>query len=118
MRMSGFVEYLQEVFELFGPIRARKMFGGYGIYHRGLMFALVDDDILYLKADAENARTFEELGLRQFEYDSNGKVVKLSYYRAPDELLDDREQAAVWAHRSYAAARRSPAAKKKSKRKT
>lgn len=117
-RVCGFVDYLPEVFERFGPIRARKMFGGYGIYHDGLMFALVDDDTLYLKADADNVRYFEELGLRQFEYDSNGKVVKLSYYRAPDELLDDRELAAAWAQRSYDAARRSPAAKKKSKRKT
>ncbi|MEK6550295.1 MAG: TfoX/Sxy family protein [Pseudomonadota bacterium] len=115
--MSGFVEYLQEVFELFGPIRARKMFGGYGIYHSGLMFALVDDDTLYLKADAENARTFEERGLRQFEYVRNGKVMKMSYYLAPDELLDDREQAAAWARRSYEAALRSPSAKRKPKRK-
>ncbi len=94
------------------------MFGGYGIYHDGLMFALVDEDTLYLKADADNVRYFEELGLRRFEYDSNGKVVKLSYFRAPDELLDDRELAAAWAQRSYEVARRSVAAKKKkSKRK-
>ncbi len=116
--MSGFVGYLHEVFERFGPIRARKMFGGYGIYHQGLMFALVHDDTLYLKVDAGNARYFEERGLRQFEYDSNGKIVKLSYCLAPDELLDDREQAAAWAHRSYEAARRAPAPKRKPKRKS
>ena len=39
--MDEFVDYLREVFELFGPIRARKMFSGYGIYHNGLMFGLV-----------------------------------------------------------------------------
>ncbi|WP_203301031.1 TfoX/Sxy family protein [Marinobacter sediminum] len=27
------------------------MFGGYGIYYDGLMFALVADDVLYFKAD-------------------------------------------------------------------
>jgi len=46
--MSQFVEYLHEVFERFGPIRIRKMFGGYGVYHGGLMFGLVADDTLYL----------------------------------------------------------------------
>lgn len=117
-RVCGYVEFLPEAFERFGPIRARKMFGGYGIYHDGLMFALIDDDILYLKADVENAWTFEELGLPQFEYAKNGKVMKMSYYRAPDELLDDREQATLWARRSYEAALRSAAARRKPKRKS
>jgi len=48
--VSEFVVYLKEVFEQLGPIRARKMFGGYGIYHDGVMFGLVADDTLYLKA--------------------------------------------------------------------
>ena len=61
--MNEFVDYLHEVFELFGPIRARKMFSGYGIYHNGLMFGLVAGDTLYLKADAENANHFEKEGL-------------------------------------------------------
>jgi DNA transformation protein and related proteins len=64
--MNEFVDYLHEVFELFGPIRARKMFSGYGIYHNGLMFGLVAGDTLYLKADAENANHFEKEGLGRF----------------------------------------------------
>ena len=104
--MSEFTRYLQEVFELFGPISARKMFGGYGIYHQGLMLGLVADDTLYLKADAQNVAFFEELGLGPFEYHKQGKVMKMSYYLAPDEIMDDREQAALWAQRSFAAALR------------
>jgi DNA transformation protein len=30
--------------------------------------------------------------------------MKMSYYLAPDEIMDDREQAALWAQRSFAAA--------------
>jgi hypothetical protein len=37
--------------------------GGCGIYLGGLIFALVADDTLYLKADAENAHYFDEQGL-------------------------------------------------------
>lgn len=105
--MNDYIEYLHEVFELFGPITAQKMFGGYGIYHDGLMFALVDDDTLYLKADAQNRGDFEALGLGQFEFNRNGKIIKMSYYQAPDEIMDDREQAALWARRSFEAALRS-----------
>lgn len=115
--MSEYVEYLKEAFELFGPITARKMFGGYGIYHNGLMFALVADDTLYFKADAENSSYFEEEGLGAFEYNKNGKLMKMSYYLAPDEIMDDREQAAMWARRSFEAALRSQTSKSKSKMK-
>ena len=93
--MSEFVEFLKEVFEQFGPIHARKMFGGYGIYHKGVMFGLVADDTLYLKADKESAKEFETRGLNQFEYDKGDKVVKMSYYLAPDEILDDPKEAAL-----------------------
>ena len=105
--MGEFVEYLKEVFVHFGSIQARKMFGGYGIYHKGVMFGLVADDTLYLKADDETAKDFEEKGLEPFEYDKGDKVVKMSYYLAPDEILDDPTEAASWARRSYEVALRS-----------
>jgi DNA transformation protein len=47
--MSEFTDYLHEVFEDFGAIRVRRMFGGEGVYHQGLMFALVANERLYLK---------------------------------------------------------------------
>lgn len=111
--MSEFVEYLHEVFDLFGSITARKMFGGYGIYHNGLMFGLVSDETLYLKADAENSNHFEQAGLGKFEYRKNDKIMKMSYYLAPAEIMEDQEQAAIWARRSYEAALRNQSAKKK-----
>lgn len=113
--MSEFIAYLPEVFELFGIIQIRKMFGGYGVYHDGLMFALVADETLYLKADAENAKFFEEQGLAQFAYQREGLMAKMSYYQAPAEFMEDREQADLWALRSYDAARRAQRKNRKSK---
>jgi DNA transformation protein len=114
--MNEFVDYLHEVFEQFGPIRARKMFSGHGIYHNGLMFGLVADDTLYLKADAKNASHFEKEGLGRFEYRNGERVVKMSYYRAPADIMEDREEAAMWARRSFEAALRSQGSRKKTKR--
>lgn len=113
--MSEYIEYLREVFEDFGPITARKMFGGYGIYHDGLMFGLVADDTLYLKVDAENLVWFEEEGLEPFMYEKNGRSVKMPYHLAPDDIMDDRELAAVWARRSFEAALRVQAVKNRPK---
>jgi len=114
--MSEFVEYLHEVFEFFGPITARSMFGGYGIYHEGLMFGLVSNDTLYLKADAENASHFKKEGLGKFEYKKDGKVMSISYYLAPAEILEDRQQAVLWARRSYEAALRAQRPKHKTRK--
>ena len=49
--MNQFADYLNEVFGQFGPIRVQRMFGGFGLYRDELMFALVADNVLYLKAD-------------------------------------------------------------------
>jgi DNA transformation protein and related proteins len=113
--MSEFVDYLHEVFHQFGAITARKMFGGYGLYHDGLMFAMVSNDTLYLKADDDNAGYFVEQGLDRFEYRRNGKIMRMSYYQAPAELMEDWELAALWARRSYGAALRGGSTKKKSR---
>ncbi|HEY8119074.1 MAG TPA: TfoX/Sxy family protein [Methylophilaceae bacterium] len=112
--MSEFVDFLQEVFEKFGRINARKMFSGYGLYHDGVMFGLVADEMLYLKADISNAHFFESRGLPQFAYTRGDKTVKMSYYLAPEEIYDDKEEAAVWARRSFEVAFRT---KKSSPRK-
>jgi len=115
--MSDYIEFLQEVFDQFGPITARRMFGGYGVYHQGLMFALVADDTLYLKADAETIHLFEQEGLEPFEYDKNGKVMKMSYYLAPEEIMDDPDLAMLWGQRAFQAALRAKAFKKPTPRK-
>jgi DNA transformation protein len=106
-----FIAFLHEVFESFGPIQAKRMFGGYGIYHDGLMFGLVINNQLYLKSDAENLGYFQEEGLGPFIYDMKGKAVQLSYHQAPEAMFDERDVAAQWARRSWHAALRAQAAK-------
>jgi len=105
--MSEFVDYLVEVFEQFGTVRARRMFGGYGVYHGDLMFGLVANDTLYLKADKQSAKLFEDKGLGQFEYLKSGQSMKMSYYLAPEEIYDDPDVAKKWAQYAYEAALRS-----------
>lgn len=81
--MNESIDYLHEVFDAFGPIRARRMFGGWGIYHDGLMFGLYAAGRLYLKTDAHNVAQFEAAGSEPFTYMQRNKPVKLSYWSAP-----------------------------------
>ena len=83
------------------------MFGGAGIYADGVMFALVHDGIIYLKADTQNAAAFERERCPPFTYATkSGKRGVMSYRRMPDRLYDDAEELAAWARGALAAARR------------
>jgi len=104
--MSEFVDHLTEQFEEFGPVTIRRMFGGHGIFHDGLMFGLVVDDALYLKADQHSRAMFESVGLPAFEYTRRGKRIALSYYLAPGEALEDPLTLAEWARPAFDAALR------------
>jgi DNA transformation protein len=66
-------EIVQHALELFAPLgslRTKAMFGGWGFYCDDLFFALVAEDTLYLKADAQSIALFKEasnnLGVRSF----------------------------------------------------
>jgi DNA transformation protein len=113
--MNEFVDQLHDVFERFGRVSARRMFGGWGIYHEGRMFGLVIGDRLYLKADAPTIPAFEARKLGPFEYTRQGKVARLSYYEAPPEVFDDRDEAAAWARRAWEAVLRAPPPQRKSR---
>lgn len=113
--MSDYIDFLKEVFTQLGPVNSRRMFGGHGLYFDGLMFALVTQDTLYLKADAENQHFFEAEGLEKFSYEKQGKRYSIAYFQAPDQLFDDQEEAALWARRSWQAALRGEAKKRRTK---
>ncbi len=53
---EGFKDFVQDLLGDFGPVGIRNMFGGAGVYADGVMFAILADDTLYLKADETSAR--------------------------------------------------------------
>jgi DNA transformation protein len=92
-----------------GPVRARRMFGGHGLFLDDLMFALISGGALYFKADGETEDAFRAAGSRPFTYRRQGKDVALSYWRAPEGALDGMAALAPWAEQAIAAARRTRA---------
>lgn len=115
-RRSEFVEHVVETLRGFGPVEAKPMFGGWGLYHRDSFFALVFEDTLYLKTDAGNRAEFEALGLEPFVYtQKDGDTIVTSYRRAPADALESADVMAEWARRGYAAALRAAARKRPGK---
>jgi len=101
-RMS---ELAEELFGPLGTISVRKMFGGGGIYCDGVMFALIADGAIYMKADARSQADFEAEGLGPFVYQGKARPVAMSYWRMPERLLDDPDEALNWGRVAVRAAR-------------
>lgn len=94
------------------PVRTRRMFGGVGIYTDDLFFALVDDDVLYLKVDDTNRADFETRGCRPFQ--PLGPDTKpMSYWSVPGDLLEDPEALRPWVEKAVTVAKRGKEARRK-----
>ncbi len=110
-RRDGFVDHACDLLLVLGPVAPRRMFGGWGLYLDGVMFALIEGDRLYLKADRETEACFAEAGAEPFTYEAKGKTIGLSYREAPDGALEDPDELLPWARLGLEAARRAKAAK-------
>ena len=110
-------EFIRDLFAEFGAVRVRRMFGGAGIYADGVMFGLVANDIVYLKADDETMTAFAREKCKPFEYSrKGGPRAVMSYWSLPARLYDDREELAVWARLASATAQKAAQRKTKKKR--
>ena len=109
-------EAIRDVFADLGPVRTRRMFGGQGIYVGDVMFALEVGGELFLKVDDDTLSAFRSAGSRPFSYERDGRSTETSYWRLPDEALDDPEEAARWGRLGLEAARRAAAHKTKAVR--
>jgi DNA transformation protein len=108
-------EAIQDLFQELGPVRVRRMFGGQGIYAGERMFALEAGGELYLKTDDHSVARFEAAGSRPFTYEKDGRASVMSYWRMPDEALDDPSEAARWGRMALEAALRAASAKRPKK---
>ena len=116
---SEFSDFLIEQMAGFGAIGARRMFGAAGLYCDGTMFAIVSDDVLYLRVDEGTRGDFEAEGLPSFSYETRaGRNTVMSYMRAPERCLEDSDEMAAWCRKAYEAALRArkPARKARGRR--
>lgn len=97
-KRTDFIDWAEEQLSPLGLIRIKSMFGGFGVYADDLFFAIIDDDVLYFKADDLNRVRFVEEGCAAFRYPmKDGSMNELSYYQAPETALDDQADLLDWA---------------------
>ena len=93
-------ERIIESLQPLGDITGKKMFGGYGIFESGTMFALVNSEgKIFFKVDETNGWRFEEA-----EADRHARM---PYYEVPDAVLLDESLLFEWAKESIELAHKS-----------
>jgi DNA transformation protein len=106
-----FADYIRDQFSALSVVTIRRMFGGAGIYFGDAIFALADNNTLYLKVGAKTRPRFEAAGCKPFE-PWPGHVMA-GYWTVPIDVLEDREALASWARdavaESKSRSRRKPA---------
>ena len=99
---------IEEVFAALGPVSVRRMFGGKGVYHQGLMVAVEFGGELLLKTDDISAPAFEAAGSRRWTYQRKiGGAIAMSYWTIPADAFDDPDLMAHWSRLAFEAALRA-----------
>lgn len=107
--------YVRDLFAGFADVSIRPMFGGAGVFRDDLMFGLIIEDQVYLKADGHTRAEYEAAGQGPLTFQrKDGHSMAMSYYPLPDALYDDTDELAAWAKNAFAAAQRG--ARKKAPR--
>jgi len=107
---NSFHDFVRELFAGMGPVHVKRMFGGAGVYADGVMFALLAEETIYLKADEALKASLRALGCGPFVWvpesgPRKGEHVEMGYWRLPDDALDDPDLAAAWGHKALAVAK-------------
>jgi DNA transformation protein len=113
---QGFTDFVVEQLEGCGVISTRRMFGGVGIYCGDTFFALIDNDILYLKVDDLTRPEFERAGSAPFKPYGDDRET-MQYYNVPASVLEDAAELTRWGRKAIEAAQRKKAAPRKGKKK-
>ena len=104
---DSFAEFLREQLAPLGRVTMRRMFGKTGVFCDGLMLGMVRDDTLYFRVDDHNRAAFAEASsFPPLNYESRGRSIDLSFWRAPDRLFDEPDELVSWARAALAAAGR------------
>jgi DNA transformation protein len=106
---EGFATYCSELLASVGEVRAKRMFGGYGLYVDDVFVAIIAGETLYLKVDEQTRARFEAAGCHCFEYSARGKRQALGFWTVPPEAMDSPRLMQPWARLALEAALRARA---------
>lgn len=103
---DGFRTFVLDQLEALGDVTPRSMFGGIGLYHRGVFFGLLARDTLFLKVGESNRADYERVGAPAFTpYPGRPSKGTMKYHAVPLAVLESAPELVAWARKAIAVAR-------------
>lgn len=105
---DAFKLFVLDQLEDLGDVVPRSMFGGVGLYSRGVFFGIIARDVLYLKADDTTRAEYRRAGMKPFRPYPD-RAGTMQYYAVPVGVLESASDLVAWARKAVVvAARGSP----------
>lgn len=110
----AYCDYILDQLSGWSGVVAKRMFGGYGLYRHGVIFALMIEETLYFKVEDTTRARYEAAHSEPFTYEAKGKPRQiLSYWRVPSEIIEDSDALHQWAEDACDASLRNQVKKPK-----
>jgi DNA transformation protein len=106
MADESFKEFVLDQLGALPDVRARAMFGAHGLYQGEHFFGILDEGRLFFKTDEQSQADYVARGMEPFTYESKGRVLTMSYYEVPPDVLENAPELVAWAQRAIQVAAR------------
>ena len=103
---DAFRSFVLDQLEDLGDVVPRSMFGGVGLYSRGVFFGIIARDVLYLKADATTRGEYKRAGMKPFKPYAD-RAGTMRYYAVPVGVLESASELVEWARKAVVVAARA-----------
>ena len=97
-RDESFKDYMLDQLRELEGVRARGMFGGFGLYADATFFGIVADGRVYFTTNDWTRGEYAERGMKPFR--PSEKQTLKNYYEVPADVLEDAELLVEWARRA------------------
>ncbi|HXF09238.1 MAG TPA: TfoX/Sxy family protein [Desulfuromonadaceae bacterium] len=97
---DSFKEFVLDQLSALPDLRAKAMFGAYGIYSDDKFFGIVDEGRLFFKTDDRTQTDYTSRGMGPFTYEMKGKTMAMAYHEVPPDVLENRMELILWARKA------------------
>ena len=100
---DSYRDWLLEQLGRVRPVRAKRMFGGLGLYADEVFFGVVDNDTVFFRTGDTTRAAYESRGMKPFQPMGPG-TKPMAYHEVPVDVLEDPALLSEWLERAVAEA--------------
>ena len=92
---DSYRDWLLEQLGRVRPVRAKRMFGGLGLYSEDVFFGVVDNDTTFFRSGDSNRKDYESRGMKPFQPMGPG-TKPMAYHEVPADVLESEALLRRW----------------------